>query len=382
MPAFAKVPLAFWLASLIAALAACGNHGSVLAQAQRRAQVTESQARYRLERVFEQDRKGHPTNCDVSPDSKLVAVAEREKPLAAGRSYVRVIELETGSTKKSFEVPMDLIRLVRFSPHGREILVAAWNYVTPESNSAIFRCRETGVERLVEFKPPSWIMQLDYSEAGKPIAAIARDGQLVVRDVTTGGNEHVIDMGWPVAFGRAAFTLHLRSIVITPSRTRDRNSDCKVARYLLPKVDEGWPGDWETTGHSCLPYVPDADGISFALSDDGSVLASGDSGDAAESISVWDLKAGTKLSSVKIRAERNPVRIFSMDFSPQNDLLAISTYNHSSTGVWNARSGEVVQEMAHVSGIAQFSPDGKLLIVVTFPNFSEYKVMIWKIVRG
>ena len=196
-------------------------------------------------------------------------------------------------------------------------------------------------------------------------ASFSPDGALVL---AAAGREAML---WRAATGERLRTLHLPGAVTSASFSRD-------GRLVLATTARG-STVWRRDSGPPVAVLGKRSAPKGEFSPDGRLVATLDAGKHAR-VRVFDSRTGRLLHVLAPRIGRNRVELEGVAFSPDNRLLATTSFQ--GTYLWNARSGRQVGprlvDKPDVATAAAFSPDSNLLAVAG----QDGSVRIWDVAKG
>jgi WD40 repeat protein len=268
-----------------------------------------------------------------------------------------------------------------FSPDGR--------YLAASSSIGIYSYDADTFSLIKMIRTPSEVDSIAFSPDGKTLAYGLYNGPIVFFDLLTMKESRVPEGesiyvkafspdGKPLAIGSVS---DLRILDLSTGEVRSLLPDCRecdvaflsdgrtiaVAADFLELVDS-------QTGE-VVRSLSDYSGWwrSVDVSPDGKILASGSDDN---SLALWDIATGWKLSSLQGSGDSSNLVV--VDFSPDGSLLA-SGSTDSVIKLWNISPGEILRELNSYEGdvcSVAFSTDGKKLASIKYfnPGFELWDV--------
>ncbi|MFE3738496.1 trypsin-like peptidase domain-containing protein [Streptomyces sp. NPDC059134] len=309
---------------------------------------------------------GHTDNVDsvaFSPDGRTLATISYDQT-------VRLWNVDTGKTIRTFERNTDGAYLVVFSPDGRTLAIPTdktvrlWNVDTGKTIRTF--TGHTGIVNSVFFSPnghtlatASWdgTARLWNTETGKTIrtftghtdavfsAVFSPDG----RTLATNSYDQTVRL-WNVNTGKTIRTFGRNtggasSVAFSPDgHTLATNTDSAVHLWNV------------NTGKTIRTFGRNSRGVSsVAFSPDGHTLAT----NTDSAVHLWDTDTGEPISTLTGHIDH----VSSVAFSPDGHTLATASRDKT-VRLWNAETGKAIRifwgHTGAVSSVA-FSPDGHTL---------------------
>ena len=190
---------------------------------------------------------------------------------------------------------------------------------------------------------PTWIVSVAFSPNSKQIISGDLDGNVLVRDITTGKTLRALRLPkWPYSF------VYL-----------DDN--------LVMSLDEGTFRTRKSTGEIRHTFSGPKNGNVFALSPDGMLVAAG------------NLIQDTRTGEIRQIIHNESARLLAVVFSPNGELVA-TTYGENIIRLWDITTGEQQTFRGHTDVIdcIAFSSNGELLA----SGSRDKSVRVWDTATG
>jgi WD40 repeat protein/Flp pilus assembly protein TadD/tRNA A-37 threonylcarbamoyl transferase component Bud32 len=271
------------------------------------------------------------TDLAFSPDGERVA--------ACGGGKARLLNANTGTLEREFEVPSSVIVRVAFSPDGTRLLGGAAN----------------GTGRLWDVVTGALALELKGHVLQVISTAYSPDGALLV----TGSADGTVRV-WDVRSDVPAAKLAPHDAPLVAAAFGPDGA------YLASVGHDGMPRIWDSRTGKLVKELARGRGAltTVAYSPDGTHLAAAG---MDRVIRLWDVRSGTVVRELDCR----PSNIRTLAFSPDGIHLAAALFQSKTAWVWDTRSGKRVLELkGHTALVSAFaySRDGTRLATASFDN--------------
>jgi len=263
-----------------------------------------------------------------SPDGRVIACGIADKT-------IRILDVRTGTEKRTLKGHSDKVRSVAFSPDG--ILLASGS----EDQTVRLWELQTGVVRRTLTGHKAGVSSVAFSADGRLLASASQDSTIKLWDVTTGELKHEF-----VGSSESVFSVAFSpdgSMLASGDRSGLRVWDAKTGelKHTLRVGDESRPVVSVVFAHSGKFVV-------------GSFLA------LFPKIALWDIETGKMKWVVEGGGAGIPLAI-----SPNDSLIATAGFTTNRISRLNAMTGRMRprQLFGHSELVLtlSFSPDGRLL---------------------
>ncbi|MDX1414140.1 MAG: hypothetical protein R3293_08110, partial [Candidatus Promineifilaceae bacterium] len=313
------------------------------------------------------------TNLDQDPELSILLALQALEVQHTNQAETALHEAVRTSRLRSVFFPHDNgTKEAVFSPDGRRLATAGKDGLAKvldvESGQelAVF----TGHQEDWVFDPDdNYVETIEFVPDGSRVASMGENGMLRIWDAESGEELLAINADFDVDFFEGGG--FAGGIAFTPDSAR-------MARGF----GDGSARVWDTTtgeeiitvkGHGVEPTIEDNYGVSnVEFSPDGSRLVTTGM-DAEPKAIVWDINTGEQLTTL----DRNASSISHARFSPDGALIA-TTETSSTSHIWDAATGELLQSFEHGRDGIRFTPDGAALATAG----TDGSVRIWDIASG
>ena len=276
--------------------------------------------------------------------------------------------------------PNELVLALAWSPDGKKLAVAAGESVHLVDGSTLAELRTLPVG--------AWVGSMAFEPGGKSLALAAKDGTVQLWQPETGQQVCKLEAHHPgaksVAFSPdghwLASTGNDAYVRLWDVTTLPQEGECNLAPSLeliggalsvpsavfspdgtiLASVDDQVIRLREVSSQRLVRSIQvDTAVFCLAYNSDGSLLASGDLGNA---VRLWDPSSGQALRDLRLGGPPGAF-VWAMAFSPDGKWLAAGSSN-ASVSLWDPASGQLLRtftgQARDVTSLA-FSPDGRWL---------------------
>jgi len=311
-----------------------------------------------------------------SPDSKMIAATTYSY---GGRDSVLLFWDLNGNLLHRIEYSQ-VIRAIAWSPDNKKIAV---------SNNGQLIFLDTENFTVIKMVDVADVTDLDWSPDGKQIAVALSDRKISVLDYSTGAtlfsmttlpkwmpspefpNNPVINVAWSPDGNYIAAGMWSGPAYIWNSSNGKQLAELDHIytgySYMNSVVDISWSPDGRYLA-GCFNS-----GIQPRANEDGTTYFV-----PGEAVILWNVETGKQDKTLKANYELT----YSIDWSTNNDLLAVSLYNHNSSNLylWNTNdtSLSLAAELPElkISGSAYkvaWAPNGKMLAALQ----SDGTIVVW-----